>query len=364
MELQGEVLAIFDTINAIHVKMDAEEAEKWRKDERVEHVEQDLLITLLATQNNPGWALDRIDDITMTPTLNNTYNYNKTGAGRTIYVLDSGLDLRIPQVAAEFGGRAQIVWDVNYSGGYPTPSWWGADCNGHGTAITSVIAGNTKGVAKGASLKIAKVTAGCTFPLNNDPVRLSHIVTALNWIAFNTPAGTIVNLSNGIQPGGCGPVYHSGLDNAVKAAHNNGIIVVVAAANDGCNTANFSPTHIPEAFVVGGTIKDKILSHGKDERHPDSRTGTNVSTFAPGFGISTLNQNGSPILANGTSLSTAILSGIFALACQSAAPFCDNLTTAAPAYADLRNTGVIGTVTDPGGATMSGATSRFIPQRW
>ncbi len=174
-----------------------------------------------------------------------------------------------------------------------------------------------------------------------------------------------MNLSNGIQPGECGPVYNTSLDNAVKGAHNNGIIVVVAAGNDGCNTANFSPTHIPEAFVVGGTTKILVLSQGKDERPNDSRTGTNVSTFAPGIDIPALDKNGNPVTTNGTSLSTAILSGIFALACQSAAPFCDNLTTAAPAYTSLKNTGITGTVTDQSGAPLSGgAPSRFIPQRW
>ncbi|GJL74234.1 S8 family serine peptidase [Nitrosomonas sp.] len=361
MGLQGEVLSILDSINTVHVKMDSDEAERWRKDERVEYVEQDMLLTFLGTQTNPGWALDRIDEIAVT--LDNTYTYTNNGAGRKVYVLDSGLDLRISKVATEFGGRAQIVWDVNYNSGGPIPPDWGADCNGHGTSVASLIAGNTKGIARGASLKIAKVTIGCSFDLDNDPIRLSHIVTALNWIAFNETAGTIVNLSNGIQPGGCGPAFSSTLDNSVKEAHNRGKIVVVAAGNDGCNTANFSPTHLSEAFVVGATSSNKISS-GKDAKASQSRTGWNISTFAPGISVNTLDKNGNPIIASGTSLSTAMLSGIFAISCQSAGSFCNTITNGTQAYNALKVHGVIGTVTDPDGTQLTGATSRFIPQKW
>ncbi len=42
-----------------------------------------------------------------------TYVYTNTGAGREIYILDSGLDLSNPTVAAQFGGRASVIWDVN-----------------------------------------------------------------------------------------------------------------------------------------------------------------------------------------------------------------------------------------------------------
>ncbi len=125
MGLQGEVLAIFDTINAVHVKMDAEEAEKWRKDERVEYVEQDLLMALLATQNNPGWALDRIDEIA--PTLDNTYVYNKTGAGRTD--ICSRLRLGLDNTPSSHGIRwtcsnhlgCELFWRIpgHHHGGVP-----------------------------------------------------------------------------------------------------------------------------------------------------------------------------------------------------------------------------------------------------
>lgn len=49
--LNGEILNIFDALNAIYVHMDAEEAERWRQDERVEIVEQDSVVNTMLTEN-------------------------------------------------------------------------------------------------------------------------------------------------------------------------------------------------------------------------------------------------------------------------------------------------------------------------
>ncbi len=59
IDLNGEVIAIFDTINAIHVKMDAEEAYRLSLDERVLLVEQDMtLTTATVIPNNPANVTD------------------------------------------------------------------------------------------------------------------------------------------------------------------------------------------------------------------------------------------------------------------------------------------------------------------
>jgi subtilisin family serine protease len=308
-----------------------------------------MTVVGMASQNNPGWALDRLDS--QLPALNNTYSYVNNGSGRTIYILDSGLDLSKPTVAAEFGGRASVFFDFN--GGN------GADCNGHGTKVATAAAGNTIGVAKGSTVVVAKITQGCT---RNSLV--SDSITAFNWLATNAPAGTIVNWSHGFenQDGSCNPIFSTLLENSMKAAHDKGIIVVVAAGNDGCNTANFSPTRIPEVFVVGAT-RQNLISQGKDAKAVFSRTGWNISTFAPGESVRLKNQNGSNVTDSGTSFSAPYISGIFAIACQAAGQLCNTATSAAPLYQALRNTGTLGTVTNTDGSSLSGATSRFIWQQ-
>lgn len=349
MGLRGEVLAIFEAINAVHVMIDEDEAERWRQDDRVEYVEQDRILTSGTTQTSPGWGLDRLDEASVT--LDNTYVYTNTGAGREIYILDTGLDLSNPTVAAQFGGRASVIWDVN--GGN------GADCNGHGTQVASAAAGSTKGIAKGATVIMAKITAGCTGSSS-----ISTSVTAFNWLAVNETAGTIANWSQGFYDPGClSPTIDTSLENSIIAAHNKGIVVVVAAGNDSCNTANYSPTRISQAFVVGAT-NNQLISSGKDAKASFSRTGWNISAFAPGQSVALLNYNGTSVTNNGTSFSAPYIAGIFAVACQAAGTLCDTAANATTLYDALRNTSVMGTVTNTDGTPLTGATSRFIVQQW
>lgn len=132
LKLKGEVLSIHDAINSVHVSMNAKEAQRLARDKRVLRVEQDrYLNTTTAVQNSPGWALDVTDSLTVS--RNNAYDYTFTGAGRTIYILDTGLNLGTQAVDDEFDGRASVLWDVNGAGG--------ADCNGHGSMVASAAAG-------------------------------------------------------------------------------------------------------------------------------------------------------------------------------------------------------------------------------
>ncbi|UJP05435.1 MAG: S8 family serine peptidase [Nitrosomonas sp.] len=351
LNLRGKIAAIFPSINAIHAHIDADEAYRLSRDSRVLLVEQDITTVPVATQSNPGWGLDRLDE--QTPLLDNTYSYTNNGAGRTIYILDSGLTLTNSAVAAEFSGRASVIWDVN--GGT------GSDCYGHGTMVASAAAGNTKGVAKGATVIMAKITDACT-----GGAQVSTSITAFDWLRDNAPAGTIVNWSHGFTNGlnNCStPLTNTALENAIKAAHNKGIIVVVAAGNDNCDTANFTPTRIAESFVVGATNNQRI-SQGKDAKAFFSRKGGNISTFAPGENVVLMNQSGSSVTNSGTSFSAPYVAGLFAIACQAAGQVCNTATSAAPLYQALRDKGKLGTVTNTDGTPLTGATSRFIWQQW
>jgi len=226
--------------------------------------------------------------------------------------------------------------------------------------VASAAAGNTMGVAKGATLLIARIANSACINL------LSVSIDAFNWLAANAPAGTIVNWSQALEDGdpniNCGTAFSPELENSIIAAHNAGVIVVVAAGNDGCNTASYSPTNIPQAFVVGATHSGRLP--GADAMAYFSRTGWNISTFAPGHLVRVMDKNGSQTITSGTSLSAPYIAGIFAIACQAAgATYCATRGTA-NLYADLRNTGTLGTVTNTDGTPLTGATSRFIWQQW
>jgi hypothetical protein len=346
--LKGKVNRIYDTMNAVHIFMDAKEAYRLSQDKRVKLVEQNHKMTVATTQNSPGWGLDRLDQ--PTTALNNQYNYTNTGAGRTIYILDTGLDLTQPNVVAEFGGRAANFYDFNVGG-------TGADCNGHGSMVASVAGGNTYGTAKGATLQIVKITDNCSGNSNTGDWSASF-----NWLATNAPHGTIVNLSSALSDSTCNPVFEQGLEDAIANAHDAGIIVVIAAGNDICNTADFSTTSLPHAFVVGAT-DDTRLALGQDAKAWFSSFGWNVSAFAPGQNVDGINQFGNFVSGSGTSFSAPYIAGIFAVACQAVGAYC-NTTPTADMYTALRNTGMLGTVTNSDGTPLTGATSRFISQQW
>lgn len=224
---------------------------------------------------------------------------------------------------------------------------------------------------------------------------VSNVVAALDWLAGNSLRGTIVNMSLVISNSNfnCQNAYYDiAFENAVKAAYNNGLIVVVAAGNDGCNTANFSPTRIPEAFVVGATgkagfdknaPKDARAIWPKPNNYPagaklESRIGANISAFAPGDQVRFMDANGG--ISNGgvgTSTATPHIAGIFAIACEASAPFCDTTnpsTNAGPIYSALRaaadntynNTVPVNTVAEIDGISNlpNNTPPRFIRQQW
>jgi len=355
LNLNGEVVAIYDAINTIHVKMDEKEADRLSRNTNVESITPNQYMQISATQTGVEWALDLMDETTIT--LDSTYNYSFDGAGRTVYVLDSGLDLGVQAVADEFDGRAQVFWDVNDQGGN--------DCFGHGTQVASAIAGETYGIAKGANLIIAKITEGCT-----DGGLVDTSILAFNWLATNAPAGTIVNYSNGLQNPGlaCSPsLINPVLEAAVRAAHNAGIMIVVAAGNDGCNTNDFSPANIPESFVVGSTGAVANINGQNflvpNRRSPFSRVGNNISGFSPGFQVEMMDWDGTVINNFGTSFSAPYVTGVFAVGCQAAGTLCDTGDTA-PVYQALRDLSPTGTIFDTNGTPMVGTASRFIAQQW
>ena len=153
------------------------------------------------------------------------------------------------------------------------------------------------------------------------------------------------------------------MDTAIQAAFNAGVIVVISAGNDSCNTANYSLTRIPEAFVVGATDASR-LNLGLDARATFSRIGANISVFAPGTAVLLLNFNGTPITANGTSFSAPYMAGMFAVGCQAAGTLCATATNAGVAYTALRNIGLLNTVVDSNGQPLPApSTPRFISRQ-
>jgi subtilisin family serine protease len=221
-----------DALNGFAVEMSEQAAERLSEDFRVKFVEEDAEINIDATQTNPPWGLDRIDQRNLP--LNATYNYNWTGSGVRVYVIDTGIRTSHTQ----FGGRASNVFDA-FGGS-------GADCNGHGTHVSGTVGASTYGVAKSALLRGVRVL-DC-----NGSGSTSGVISGVDWVTANhiNPAVANMSLGGGIS---------SALDTAVNNLSNSGVPVAVAAGNSNANACNSSPARAVNAITVGATTTTALV---------------------------------------------------------------------------------------------------------
>ena len=237
----------------------------------------------------PAWGLDRIDQ--RESVLNDTYNYNLTGEGVNVYVFDSGIN----STHEEFEGRVDSGHSV------VNDDFGVGDCSGHGTHSASIIGGKTYGVAKKVRLIPVRVL-NCRNG-NSSP---SSLYSAIDWILQHHLPGVpaIVNMSVGMSKS-------NEFNEAVRKLIADGLIVVVAAGNQGRDACLYSPGSEPSAITVGGVDKNEL-------RASQSNFGECIDIFAPGWDI-VAGWTGSNSIyrsSSGTSNAAPIVSGIVAMMLQ------------------------------------------------
>lgn len=268
-------------LNGFAVEMSPEDAEALSQDFRVAYVEEDGVVTADATQSNPPWGLDRIDQ--RNRPLNAIYTFNWTGAGVFAYVIDTG----IRTAHTQFGGRAANVFDA-FGGN-------GQDCNGHGTHVAGTIGGSTYGVAKSVNLRGVRVL-NCSGSGSN-----SGVIAGVDFVRLNRQNPAVANMSLG---GG----ISSALDTAVNNLANSGVAIAVAAGNSNANACNTSPARAANAITVGSTTTT-------DARSSFSNFGSCLDLFAPGSGILSAwaTSNTATATLSGTSMASPHVAGVAAL---------------------------------------------------
>lgn len=249
------------------------------------------LISLNTEDENNWWKLYSF----LRPNLDvTTYSLNRRGSGNIVYVLDSGCNINHPEFA---GSTVTNMWSFNNDF---------TDTNGHGTAISAVIAGQTCGMSN-PDVKNVKIFH------DGVSTKQSDLVSALDaiyndFINTTIPGYFIVNASWAIPK-------NTFIESKIQAMIDVGIIFVAAAGNNGVPIENVTPASMHDVITIGSYNKDLMPSNFSNYSGVSDISYTNgeinhgeLDGWAPGEDIRIPTLNGAYGLAAGTSIAAAIQS--------------------------------------------------------
>jgi hypothetical protein len=209
--------------------------------------------------------------------------------------MDSGIEITHP----EFVGK-DISMVYSLTGSFD-------DNTGHGTALSSVIVGNTCSITN-ASLKVVKIFD------NNVATKQSDILYALDAILHDAIASSnlvsIVNMSWSIA-------RNTYIEDKIRALIYAGLLVVCASGNSGLPIGDVTPAAMDEVVTVGSyndSFNPSNFSNytGTLNTTPGVVNTGALDTWAPGEQIWAAALGGGYSFTGGTSISSAIYSASIA----------------------------------------------------
>jgi serine protease AprX len=289
---------------------------------------------LVYTESYPG-SLYQI--VTNQVNADDVWKAGFTGAGVDVALIDTGV---VPVNGLTYPGKVVNGPDLSFESQDPDLRY--LDTYGHGTHMAGIIAGRDDsastiapdkakflGVAPGARIVNLKVAD------YQGSVDVSQVIAAVDWVTQNRTSNgmniRVLNLSFGtdsLQPYLIDPLAY-----AVEQAWKAGIVVVVAAGNDGNGAPLRNPALDPYVIAVGASHANTSTPVGDDAVAAFSNctaTGRSVDVLAPGKSIVSLRNPGSYadatypqarvsdrfFLGSGTSQAAAVVSGAAALLVQ------------------------------------------------
>ena len=230
-----------------------------------------------STTETSSWHLDKIGQLALSKSANGS---KLTGKGVDVYILDSGIHYE----HKEFNGRAL------YPGCDPIDKLYhqnqaGRDCQGHGTHVAGLVAGNSTGVANGATLFSVRIL-NCAIQAT-EATLIHGIMCVVNHRKNRNETRAIINLSI------AGAQTTLAINKSLQSALDNDIIIIASAGNgdagfrlvsyDSCKAY---PAGYPGVINVGSTdVNNNALMGEFDGRTYITNMGKCLDVFAPGYKI-------------------------------------------------------------------------------
>jgi len=229
-------------------------------------------------EEDTAWNLQAInaDEIN-----SDVYNHQKV----KVAVLDSGVDIVTGIDLAKSVNLVEEEQDIS-------PMF--QDLTGHGTAIASVIAGNSENVVQGVNPNTELYSVKVLDGENVAPI--SRIIEGIYWCIENDV--NIINMSFGTS------VYSYALKKAVEDAYAANILMIGAAGNNADNVEY--PAGFEEVMAVASTNTESEISSF-------SNTGEELDIAAPGEKVKAAGFFNGTIVTHGTSIAVPHVVGVASL---------------------------------------------------
>ena len=240
------------------------------------------------------WKVSVVNDFDFDVPL---YTLHRSGSNTTVYVLDSGIQTSHMEFA---GSSVTNLW--SFTGDF-------TDKSGHGTAIASIINGQTCGVSN-AIVKSVKIFDPDQLTKQSDMLNALDVIYAD--VVSNPNRSAVINCSWAITK-------NELIESKLRVLIMNGVMVIAAAGNSGMPIANVTPAGMPDAFTIGSYNSDLVPSNFSDYTNPNSIQFTPnqvndgaLDGWAPGEEIWAANLNGQYSMMGGTSMAAAVHTAVLA----------------------------------------------------
>jgi subtilisin family serine protease len=267
---------------------------KLEKNSNVAYIEHDIELNIYQVKGKGKPSGSTTQPAQETPWGISRVGGAADGAGKTAWIIDTGIDLSHPDLNVD-DSRGFSAFTSGKDSGFD-------DGNGHGTHVAGTIAAlnnaiGVVGVAAGAMVVPVKVLSARGSGSN------SGVIAGVDHVAQYGHAGDAANMSLG---GG----VSTALDQAVLNASNiSGVKFALAAGNETDDANNHSPARVngPNVITVSAhDINDRFASFSNYGNPP-------VDFCAPGVSVLSTWKGDSYNTISGTSMATPHVCGILLL---------------------------------------------------